>query len=181
MNVVIVPGYGDRADYLETASKGWQERFGLEPHVVVFGWSGEADSFDLKWEQFSRTIQDVGETAIIGISAGASVAIRAMQTYPDTVKKVVTICGPVHPERMNRDTLRNDYPVLERSLDRLSLSDLPAERVMTLRPLYDDVVNTKAMYIDGAVDKRMCMIGHPTSILWAMYVNASRMSRFITS
>lgn len=181
MNVIVVPGYGDRSDYLETATKKWQKRYGLNPEIVVFGWSGEASSFDQKWEQFSRTVQGKEETAIIGISAGASVAIRAMQSYPEIVKKVVTICGPVHPERMNRTTLHKNYPVLERSLDQLSLDGLASERVMTLRPLYDNVVNTHAMRIDGAQDHRMKVVGHPTGILWAMYINASRMSRFINS
>lgn len=181
MKVVIVPGYGDRADYLETATKNWQVRFGLEAEVVVFGWSGEAVSFDQKWQQFSKKIESNGPIAIIGISAGASVAIRTLLAYPAKVKKVVTICGPIYPKLMNPATLHQHYPVLERSLERLSLSGLPAERVLTLRPLYDNVVNTKAMLIDGARNKRMLIIGHPTSIIWAMYANAGRMARFINS
>lgn len=181
MNVVIVPGYGDRSDYLKTASKTWSQRFGLEPDIFVFGWNGEAESFDEKWTQFSEYIEQLEDIAIIGISAGASVALRALQTYPNRVKKVVTICGPAHPEVMDLVKLRRDYPVLERSLDQLSLDGLPADRVLTLRPIYDDAVTTKAMIIDGAKNVQMNIAFHSVGIVWAMYVHARRIATFINS
>ncbi len=181
MRVVIVPGYGDRSDYLERAAQNWGERFGLEPEIVVFGWNGVGKSYDEKWNRFSQTIQEMGEVAIIGISAGASAAVRALQTHPDLVKKVITICGPVHKSLMNPKTLHNEYPVLEQSLERLTLKNLPSERVMTLRPLYDNVVDIEAMRIDGAHDKRMLVTHHTFSIVWAMYINANRMAKFINS
>ncbi len=121
----------------------------------------------------------MGEVAVIGISAGASIALRSIQTYPHQVTHVVSLCGPVHPEHLNRQRLHGRYPLLERSLEQLSLENLSAERVMTLRPVYDEIFNTKSMKINGATDLRINMVGHATSIAWGVYRKASRIHDFI--
>lgn len=180
MRVVIVPGYGDRADYLKKLSDRWLKRFGSELVIVPFGWSGEVASFDAKDLNFMDRIKSMGEVGIIGISAGASAALRAQQLLGDQVRKVVTVCGPVHASLMNKDTLHDKYSLLEQSLAKLQPKKIPAEDVLTLRPLYDELVPVQAMKLEGATDIRMKMIGHGPSILWAMYRHAQDMNNFLS-
>lgn len=179
MKIAVVPGYGDRVDYLKYLTKDWPRRFGNDVEIVPFGWSGDAAGFDDKDQAFLETIGSMGEVALIGISAGASAALRAKLKYPDVVMKIVTVCGPVDPELMDRNKLHEQYPLLELSLQKLSLEAIPVEDVMTLRPVYDGVVSTAAMYIEGAGDVRMRMVGHAASIAWGMYHHAKDINEFI--
>ena len=180
MNIVIVPGYGDRVDYLHRTIRNWPDRFGNKAVVLPFGWSGEAAEYDKKNKKFLETIEKMGEVSIIGISAGASAALRAQHVFPERVGRIVTLCGPVRQDLMNKEMLRSKYPLLKRSLDDLALETVPGQDVLTLRPLYDGVVPVEAMIIPGAVDMRMKMIGHPTSIAWGMYHHAADMNRFLS-
>lgn len=179
MNIAIVPGYGDRLGYLERLTRNWPDRFGSQVSIVPFGWSGEAASFDEKDQKFLDTIQAMGEVGIVGISAGASAALRAKQAFLGQVTRVVTICGPVHLQHMKREKLHDKYPLLERSLELLSLDSLPAEDILTLRPLFDEVALVRAMAIDGAIDIRMKMVGHAASIAWGMYHHAADINDFL--
>lgn len=179
MKTIIIPGYGDRFDYIERATKNWARNYDLEPEVYVFGWSGDPETYDANWREFDEVLQHIGVAAIIGISAGASVAARALQIYPEKIKKVVTICGPLHPEKMNPSTLHNKYPILERSLENISLENIDPDRVMTLRPLHDDVVSTEAMFLEGAHDKRIKTFGHAFTIGWTMFTKGETMANFI--
>lgn len=181
MNTIIIPGYGDTDRYIKHATKNWHARHGLDIQIHRFGWYGEADSYDEKWAAFEQRLLRVGETAIVGISAGASVALRALSEHPELVKKVITVCGPVDANKMNPDTLHNKYPLLERSLEHVQLSEVPGERVMTLRPLYDEVVNTQAMRLDNAVDKRIAVPFHATAIGWTVFTHGKQMADFIHS
>lgn len=121
----------------------------------------------------------MGEVGIIGISAGASVAARALQVFPEVVKRVVTVCGPLDVAHMSENTLVEKYPLLKRSLDMLSIGDIKAEKVLTLRPLLDEVVSVRAMQLPGATDKRIAMIGHAISIAWGMFHYADEMHDFL--
>lgn len=179
MNVIIVPGYGDRTAYIEHATRNWIQKYDLKPVIYVIGWNNDVSNLEGKWKQLASLITNMDETAIIGISAGASVALRALQTYPDTVKKVITICGPVHKHMIHAKILHNRYPMLEESLDRFDLTNIDTTKVMTIRPIFDDAVTTKAMKIEGALDKRLTVAFHAIAILWAMYTQGSTISKFI--
>lgn len=179
MNVLIIPGYGDRWDYIARATKHWPQKYDIQPEIYVFGWNGQADTYDQKWQQFDKKLQQLGDAAIIGISAGASVAVHALQKYPAKIRKVITVCGPVHADRMNPQTLHNKFPVLECALEDFSLNQLPADRVMTMRPYYDQLVPINAMMIEGAHDKRVTMMLHNLSILAALFGYSRTMAEFI--
>lgn len=179
MKALIIPGYGDRWDYIARATRHWPEKYDIEPEIFVFGWNGEADTYRKKWQQFDKKLQQLDDTAIIGISAGASVAVHALQKYPAKIRKVITVCGPVHADRMNPQTLHNKFLVLESALEDFSLNQLSADRVMTMRPYYDQLVPVDAMRIDGAHDRRVLMILHNLSILTALFGYDRTMAEFI--
>ncbi len=147
MKTIIIPGYGDHRGYIDRATRNWGQNYGLQTDVHVFGWYGEADNYEENWRRFDEKLQQLGDVAIIGISAGASVGLRALQTYPDNIKKVITVCGLVDTKLMDPMKLHSKYPVLERSLESFSSEGLPPGRIMTMRPLYDEVVPIKAMTI----------------------------------
>ena len=179
MNIIIVPGYGDRFDYIETATKNWQKKYANIARVAVFGWNGTGDSYAGKWEQFAEILQGTGKTAIIGISAGASVALRALHEHPDIVSKVVTICGPANPAFMDMQYLQRNYPVLVPSLESIRDVEQPGGKIMTLRPFHDGTIHLDAMRIPGATDKRIPMVGHTPSIVTAIFTSGGTINRFI--
>lgn len=181
MKTLIIPGYGDHRGYIDRAVRNWDKKYGMQPEVHVFGWQGDADTYEAKWQDFDDTLQQLGEVAIIGISAGASVGLRALQMYPNKITKVITVCGLVNSLEIDAVLLHSKYPVLERSLESFSQQGMAAKRVMTMRPVYDEIIPTKAMLIESAVDVRMPMLGHMPSILCAMYGYGKTMASFIQS
>lgn len=181
MNAIIVPGYGDRHDYIEYATKNWQQRYGVDPEVYVFGWSDELGSYEEKWQNFEEKLHNNAPTAIIGISAGFSVALRGLVQYPELVTAAVSICGPHDAKDLSRETLHNKYPLLEQAFDSFSSDDLPLDKIMTLRPLFDEVVSVNAVNINGASNERMATVFHAPSIVWGVAGRGKTITEFIKS
>ncbi len=178
MNVLIVPGYGDRYDYIEKATEHWSEKYGIEPEIYVFGTKPE-DEYAPNWLAFEAKLQQMGNTAIIGASFGVTIALRALQDHPDIVSCAVGISGPHDLKDMDQKTVDKKYQLLNESLPAFSVDKLPLDKVMTLRPIYDGVIEPKKVFIKDATNKRMLTIGHPLGIFWAFKFNGRAITDFI--
>ncbi len=181
MKVIIIPGYGDRRDYIDSAARHWSKRYKLEPDIFVFNWSDDPSTYPAKWSKLENIIQSSEKLALVGISAGASVALRALQDFPGKVSSVVSICGPARLEDLNPITVKTKYPLLGRSLSEVSIKRLPAQKILTLRPLFDKTVSPASVVIDGATNIRMFTAGHGYSIVWALFARNRSITKFINA
>lgn len=179
MNVIIVPGYGDQAGYIEKLTKNWPKRFGLEPHIHPFGTIDPAETYDRHWQEFSEVLESLGKAAVVGISFGASIAARALQDYPKQVNRAVFISGPHRLSDLNPDTVNNKYPMLNKSLPAFNVDALPASKIMTTRPLSDGVIAPKNVVIENATNLRVPVVGHGAGIAAALLLRSKAMSDFL--
>lgn len=179
MNTIIVPGYGDGQNYIDRITQHWPEKYGLNPQVIPFGTNDLTSDYEEKWTAFETKLRDFGKTAIIGISFGVTIALRAMQDYPDLVSSAVCISGPHDIRDVDQPTIKRKYPLLNESLRAFSIDNLPVEKVMTIRPRYDSVIDPDKVAIRDATNLRVPIAGHATGIAWALKFKAGDIAKFI--
>ncbi len=180
---LIVPGYNDTHDYIDEATKNWPARYGLEAYVQPFGTKEPDEDYDANWNIFEKTLRQFGPAAIIGISFGASIALRALQDHPELVSSVICIAGPHDLRQMDQTVIDDKYPLLNKALPAIKVDKLPTGRIMTLRPIYDQVISPRKVTIEGATNRRMLtpVPGHAAGIWWALHFHAKDMAKFIKS
>lgn len=179
-DVVIVPGYGDRIDYIERLTQKWPERYQLRPIIHAFGTTDPAEMYDEHWLRFVKQLQGLGECAVIGISFGGGIGLRGLQEHPDIVKKVVTIAAPLSLDHFDSKTITKDYPMLAYSLPHIALNQLDTSDVMTIRPRFGDgVFPAHTAAIDGAVNLTVPVASHPLGIVAALVLRANQIAGFI--
>lgn len=179
MKTLFVPGYGNRREYIEAAIRHWPDHYGLDPEVHVFGWSN-ADAYEARWQAFEAVMQKYSRLALVGISAGAGVVLRALAAYPEKVASAVSICGPARLEGLNPFMVERRYGMIRQSLGALALEAVDAERVMTVRPIYDEVVPASTVVVPGADNRRVNSLFHIPSIIWATRRYGGQIAEFIT-
>ena len=177
--VVIVAGYGDRTDYIEHLTARWPQKYDLEPHVYAFGTLEAPETYEDRWQEFEDKINVIGQTAVIGVSFGFSIAARAMLEHPEQVDRIVSIAGPHDLSAVNQETLDKKYPMLNRSLSAFNDSLLPVDRVMTLSPLIDPTVSPANVIIQGAKNHKVPMFGHGPGIVAAFLLREKTIASFI--
>lgn len=178
-DVVIVAAYHDRTDHIEYFTANWEQRFGLRPHAYAFGTNDGPETYDEHWNDFENFIGGMGDIAIIGTSFGVTIGDRAIIEHPDKVKKMVAIAGPHRFSDLNPETIDSKYPMLRQSLSAYDADDLPVEKIMTLRPFKDSVINPNVVKLEGAANARIPMSGHALGIVTALAFQSRKIARFI--
>jgi len=177
MNILIVPGYGDRTDYICKLTSSWGRQ---NHHVRVhpFG-TVNGRSYEENWQTFQNLIEP--DTGIVGISFGATIALRALQDHPDKVRKVAVVSGPHGFDGLSQQTIDTTYPMLNASLGALTVDSIDTTRVRTYAPPIDGVINPTHVPIDGAEHRRVLAAGHSLGIVMAFLQHGREMHDFITS
>jgi len=162
--ILVLPGLGDKKtqDKVHRITKRWKVQV---PEVLFFDpkWHSE-EPYEVKF----RRLQDFAKTkdieAVIGISAGASLAVNHFADNKQ-VRKVFLVAGKFHySERIGKSfqerapQLKPAVEASEMALDQLSQEDL--SKIYSYRALFDGVIRASEMKIDGANNKLMFLIGH---------------------
>lgn len=179
--LVIVPGIGDDRSPVYQQFAGVWRKFGYEVHVVSFGWIDTMSPIAPKNTAFWAHLDELGATGrpvyIIGISAGGTAAVNALVARPSLVHKVITVCAPL--DRL--PNLRNLLLAESIDLVRTNLKSMTPEekrRVLSVRALYDRVVDTRLSRPSGVPSHRIWMIAHAPTIFVALTLSARRLNRF---
>jgi hypothetical protein len=178
--VLIIPGIGDRVDYLERLTHNWPARHQLMPTVYPFGWGEAAETYAFKQAAILDKVSElskIGNLAVIGISAGGSKAASLLAERSQQVSCAVNICGRLQVAGWSNHLTK--YPVFKRSIEVLEKQKYDAGKVLTLRPIYDQVVPVKTVPVEGASNKQLFTLGHGFSIAWAMLARQKTIVNFI--
>lgn len=151
-------------------------------HVTCFDphWH-DSESYTDKWQRLIDILKALphDELTIIGVSAGGSLAIRALDLYPNT-KRVTTVCAKLQGAQSIGTNYRLHAPALHdavRVSEEIILSGkLPSQKIVTYRSLYDPIVPLKDSVVPGAKKKRLIVIGHTLAIVMylALYLPKNR-------
>lgn len=189
-HLVIIPGLGDDVRYTKFLVRNWKKKYKITPHVIGFGWSGEASEFGSKYKNISNYLDDLLEkeddVSLLGISAGGSAVVNLFSERKNKIKKVITVCGRlsdinINPSwKNNSDSLRilkESIKICEKNIENISPED--KKKIMTIRPFYDDIVPVRTMTIDGAKNMRVNSVQHMISIYLAMTLYSGSIVKFI--
>lgn len=176
MKVFIIAGVGDHTNYIHRRVKDWTERFGLEPVILRFGWQG---NYQTNYRLLKQTVLEISKgeiCAVIGISAGASAALR-LKAELHNIGSAITICG-----RASRGgfaiTGFSKYPAYWESVD--TLKDLSlGKNILVIRPFFDEMVAIDHMKVKSARLLQVPYFLHIPSVMLVLSRQASAIADFI--
>lgn len=159
----------------------------MTPHFFPVGWANGTFSEKLGrletliTELYKKDKQPVG---IIGISAGASLALHAFVAKQDTVAGVVTICGKIQRPEVVRKKVKRQNPAFAESMARMpqtlaALSPTMRKRILCIYPLFDEIVAVRDQCLDGAQRRRVLSVGHVVTIAGQLLFGARKNAGFI--
>lgn len=161
--VVIIPGLGDDQRWnivaLEFLTRNWHKK-GITPLIHAVLWRDE-EGFQPKFQKLLDLIDSLSEeniVSIIGASAGGSMAFNAFCAKKDVLHRVVNVCGRLRAGKHVIRSLENkaeSSPAFEQSVhlfehNEHNLTYLDWERMMTIRPIIDEVVPSATVRLAGA-------------------------------
>lgn len=177
--LVIIPGLGDRSGWYTFFAAVWWLR-GYRSHIVTFGWEEQQEIFEQKFDFLMRYIDQLpGDNIyIIGVSAGGTAAVQALNARPNKVRKVVTVSSPygIFVPVENRPLLSSLELLKEQ------LPQMPAElkaRILSVHGWHDTRVRPQWSRADGIATTKVFAFGHGPSIFGALVLFSGRIKRFL--
>ncbi len=174
-HLVMIPGLNDQEFFQKKAMDfvAWYwKRYGVGCHVVAPNWE-DGEPFAPKLKSVLKEIDLLAgkgyDVSIVGVSAGGSVALNAFAMRKDVVKGVVNGTGRLKAGVGVRPSLewaaRNSRSFKESVLmfekkNEQTLSRNDRKRVMTLRPVLDEIVPSSTVAVSGADNRVMPVVGH---------------------
>jgi len=176
MKVFIIAGVGDHINYIQKRTKDWEDKYGLTPIPLRFGWRGD---YSKNYSKLKDTVEEISGgdlVSLIGISAGGSAAIRLASELKN-VTKVVTICARTSRGGFKIVSL-NSFPAYWESVDALKVFQSSKE-TLVIRPLFDEIVSVKHMSYKNAqiLDTRNLL--HIPSVLRILRKQSDTIAEFI--
>jgi hypothetical protein len=179
-HVVITPGISGEIRGLKFATKNWQKRYGIYPEVIQTVWKDEI-GLEPKLKKVTDLIDSLVEkghkVSLIGTSAGGSLMMNAFVDRVGVVEKAINVCGFLRPgteegyrslEERSAESIAFRESVLrfEKLENKLTAED--RKKILTVRPLWDELVPGKTVTVDGALNIQIPTIEHVFSIATAM-------------
>lgn len=189
--VIIIPGLGDGVELMEFATRHWKW-VGLYPLVYSVGWRDGERSFTPKLTRLLELIDTLHESgkrvSLVGTSAGGSAAMNAFIERRDAIHRVINVCGRlrVGPTKglWSFAAKTKSSPAFADSVmmcesHQKTISDKDLKRVMTIRPIFDEIVPTDTVELDGAHNRVIPSMGHVLSIALSMTFFSYQLASFL--
>lgn len=184
--IIYIPGLGDYKLHGQRFVVGLWRRPRVHTEICQMNWS-DKQSFQPKLQKILNRIDTLTtqgySVSLVGVSAGANAAMHAFAKRPNSVNKLVIICGAIqHPEEVGENTKR-DNPAFWQSMVALHQGVLDAftteqrHRIVSFIPQSDETVNPKNMRVEGVIYEPLPTHGHTKSIVYAISIAARRVIR----
>lgn len=189
--LIIVPGLGDRKNVVEWAVSRWEKNYGILPVVHLMPWLGTEQSFEPKLQRLlSRIDEQIAKghrVSLLGTSAGGCAVVNAFVKRKDKIHKVINVCGRLREGHNVFPSLRlaaRNSPAFAESvrLCKGNLESLTPEdknKMLVVKPIFDEVVPAKTVSIEGVETIIIPSILHVPSIALAMTVTSRLITDFI--
>ncbi|MFZ2206792.1 MAG: hypothetical protein WA061_03975 [Microgenomates group bacterium] len=189
-HVIVIPGLGNGVDRHIWASNRWK-KFGIIPHVFDVRWKIEEKGLSEKLLRALELIDSLLETnshiSLVGNSAGSSFALNLFGERRKSIDKVIINCGRVRDGdwpwfTFNQATeLSPSFKESVLKAQELEKTFTPYDRsrILTLRPLFDEVVPPSTVSIQGAKNTVTPSFEHSLSIALNMTLFSKQIIDFI--
>ncbi|MFZ2026514.1 MAG: hypothetical protein WAV30_04480 [Microgenomates group bacterium] len=188
---IIIPGLGDGVEIMELATRHWQNK-GLVPLVYSVGWRDDERSFTPKLTRLLELIDELHERgktiSLVGTSAGGSAAINAFIERRDSIHRVINVCGRLRigpttgvwsfgAKTKTSPSFADSVMMCE--THQKSLTDKDLQRVMTIRPIFDETVPKETVGLAGANNIVFPSGEHVLSISLIMTLFSHKITSFL--
>lgn len=195
-HIIMIPGLNDQnilqRHALGLLAKLWQH-FDIYTHPFSPHWE-EGDSFKSKLAKITALIHDLKDrghiVSLFGLSAGGSAVLNAFCQNKTSVCAVVNGTGRVRAGKNVRPTLdwasRNspafkESVLLFENVNEVSLTPADRKRIMTIRPLWDEIVPSSTVAVAGATNVVIPVREHLWAGVYSSTVYAKKVVEFIKS
>lgn len=187
-HVIYIPGIGDHHSYGQDIGVQVWRLFGLKPHYLPVGWNRK-EGLAVKQKRILELVNSLGmdgdSVALVGISAGASIALNTY-AISDKVSSVVCICGKINNPETISPRVFEVNPDFEESMKNVSgslrsLGQNKTANIMSIHPWRDGTVPPPDTKIIGAKEKTLPGWGHASGIFFGVILGSLSISRFIRS
>jgi len=174
-HVIIIPGLGNGITLHTWATNSWK-KFGITPHVFDTRWKTEESGFSEKLARAITLVDSLlnknARISLVGNSAGSSFALNLYGERKERISRVIINCGRVRDGDwpwFSFDQAIASSPsfresVLQAQELEKTLTNDDRKKILTLRPLFDEVVPPSTVSIQGAQNKITCSVEHSLSI-----------------
>jgi len=189
-HVIIIPGLGNNVPFHIWATNSWK-KYGIIPHVFDTRWKTEEKGFSEKLERAIKLIDSVSgknsKISLVGNSAGSSFALNLFGERKNKISRVIINCGRVRDGDWPWFTF-NQATALSPSFKESVLNAQELEKnftsgdrkkMLTLRPLFDEVVPPSTVPIQGATNKITPFVEHGLCIALNMTLFKKQIIDFI--
>lgn len=179
-HVVYVPGLDDSRKGYEFLVNKWRF-YGIVPHVHRVGWSDGEKSFEPKLKKLVSEIDSLIKkghiVSLVGYSAGGSAVLNAFIEQPK-INAVVNLCGRLRAGENVRPSLEwaarkssafKESVLMFEKREPLMRKE-QREKVLTLSPIWDEIVPKTTISLPGATNKTLPSIEHTLSGFLGMTV-----------
>lgn len=188
-HVIYVPGLEDQRKGYEFLIDKWR-LCGVVPHVYGVGWRDLEIGFKPKLQLLVNEIKKYREkgdvVSLVGGSAGGSAVLNAFLEVPE-ISAVVNICGRLRAGKNVSPSLKQASRTSKSFKESVELFEKGEPtlnknmrcRVMTLTPLWDEVVPKETVFLPGAVNKTFLSVEHIFSGLLGMTLYSPMVIGFV--
>lgn len=187
-HIIYIAGLNDHRKGYELFINSWS-LYGIIPHVYRVGWH-DGESFKPKLKRlvsFVNSLLDKGNTvSLVGASAGGSVALNALIEQPK-INAVVNLCGRLRAGKnvspslsvasKNSSSFRESVRLFESREPKMTKH--LRQKVLTLTPIWDEVVPKPTVFLNGATNKTLPSIEHMLSGFLGMTIFSPMIMSFI--
>jgi len=189
-HVIIIPGLGNGVIKHEWAVKSWK-KFGLIPNVFDAKWKIEENGFQPKLDRALKLVDSLANKnsgiSIVGNSAGSSFALNIFAKRKKQISRVVINCGRVRDGDwpwFTFDQATASSPSFKESVLRSqeiekTFTNIDRKKILTLRPIFDEVVPPFTLSIKEAKNIVVPSIEHSLSIALNMTLFKKQIIDFI--
>lgn len=189
-HVIIIPGLGNAVAAHVWATSGWKQ-FGMIPHVFDAKWKVEENGFQEKLTQALALVDSLASKksriSIVGNSAGSSFAINILAARKKVINKVIVNCGRVrdgdwpwftfNQATASSPSFKESVLLAQQSEKLFTTKD--RKKILTLRPIFDEIVPPSTIPIQGATNKITYSFEHALSISLNMTLFKKQIIDFI--
>lgn len=178
VTIIYLPGLGDRFDPLRRWALGDWRSSARRVEFVAMTWDEPEDTLGRKLDRIEQAIdQAEGRVVLVGESAGAPVALAALDRFGDQISQVVTLCGMNQHADDVRRAIYDKHPTFRETMRRAdevvdSLSSEQADKLDVFYSKYDFTIRPVHTLIDGVRSHATSTLGHIVTI--SLYITVLR-------
>ena len=190
--IIIIPGLGDESIHLRLITRHWK-KLGLDAVVYPVGWFDEEKQFTPKLNRLLNLVdgfvKDGYAVSLIGNSAGGSAVLNIFAARKDIIHRVINICGRVRTGTTKGfrsfENRTSKSPAFAQSIKMAeeaekAFTEGDRVKIMTIHPIFDELVPDDTLTISGATNIKIPMIVHSVSIILALTVFSKPLIAFLT-